>query len=178
MVAPKYKNRRTEVVLPNEEMLQKWRANAKKAKKPLSKHIVEVYNEKMLEDLDDGLPSRSSLNRNIENLEKQNADYENDIKRYKDDIERLQRDIERYRAEAHLNPNFDGVKDYHKKMVKLFEEKKSIQKIELLGLLGIQSSDKNYIDAINIQLDVLISSGLLIEYPDKWSWRYWKKMSK
>jgi len=169
---PKYKHRRTEVVLPNEQMLQDWKEQAKKGKKTLSKFIVEKVNETMLAEVDDGLPSRSMLNHeNIIHL-KRIQELEDFLKRKDRDLDRMDRDLERYRAEAHLNQDFQGAREMHQKLVDLFISRKTILKIELLGLLQILPAEKKLIESINTQLELFKASGLIEDLSDKWSWQY------
>ena len=94
------------------------------------------------------------------------------LKRKDRDLDRMDRDLERYRAEAHLNQDFQGAREMHQKLVDLFISRKTILKIELLGLLQILPAEKKLIESINTQLELFKASGLIEDLSDKWSWQY------
>ena len=138
---------------------------------PLSKFIVEHVNNSLRYEIDDGQPSRAKLviENNLHKGEVKNLKEDLALKRRQ--IMRYDRDIQRYQAEAHLNPEFEGVRYYHEKLVELFTDQKFIRSTDLNSILKVEPTDGKTIKSINVQIAIFESSGLIKRVSGGWRWQ-------
>lgn len=167
-----YSKRRKEIIFPDIETLEDWKAKAKVSKMSLSKFIFEHVDNSLRTEFENGHPERAKIileNKALVNEVEKFREKYIDKKRQ---LVRAEKEIERLRADSFLNPPTEGVRTYHEKLVELFETRKYIRSKDLIGLLEIDLGESKVLESIKVQIKEFEISGLLETTSDGWRWKY------
>ena len=156
---------------PSVQMLEGWKARARKGHIPLSKFLLEhVNNSLRQEEEEDSYKPRVHL---IEDLRKKDEEIqrlarENEIVKLA--LERVESELRRYRAEPFLEDSFKGVRKYDKKLIELLRKGNPIQSDQLLRQLRIGPKETDLVKAVSRQLENLEGYGLVRKSHHGWRW--------
>ena len=167
-----YSKRRKEIIFPDLETLDDWKAKAKASKMSLSKFIFEHVNNSLRTEFENGHPERAKLILENKAMSDKVRILQEDLMLKKRHIMRTEKEIERMRADYFLNPDLDGIRTYHAKLVQLFKTRKIIRSKDLIGLLEIDINDSKVLESIKVQIHEFEMSGLLEPTSDGWRWIY------
>ena len=163
------KERAIYVYLPSEELVEEWKNLARKAGVSLSKFVQEhVINSLHLEQ-DRSFTPRHVLQHNLRQCEEENRKLRQEIRKLEALVERLDVELRRYRLNS-FNTALDGVKRFDPKLIDLFRRRNFVKSDELLPLLEISPRDTEAVKAINQQISLLETFGLLEPEPNGWRW--------
>ena len=157
--------------LPSVEIVEDWKARAKKSNVSISEFIFEhVTNSLRQEEGEEGYKPRVEL---IEELRKKDDTIEkltrdNEITKLA--LERVEGELRRYRAEPFLEENFRGTRKYDTKLIELLKKGDPVDSNQLYRYLRISPKDSDLVRAISNQLDNLQSYGLLEKTHRGWRW--------
>jgi len=165
------KQRSIYVYLPSEEMVEDWKAKAKKSGESISRFVIEhVTNSLMQEQGKEEYKSRADLIQQLrakdENIERLTR--ENEILKLA--LERVENELRRYRAEPFLDKTFEGVRGYDRRLIELLKKGDTIDSDHLLRLLRINPRDTPLVKAVSKQLENLEAYGLVDKTRRGWKW--------
>ena len=167
------KERAIYVYLPSLEMALEWKKLAEKSDSTISKFVVEHVENSLRQEKGkyDGAPATR-----IE-LIKQLQEKDSSIKRLSEEnghlkilLEKLEEDLRRYRVQPFVERNFEGVREYDRKLIDVFKSKKIIDKDELWEALGVDPRQTEITKGIGAMLRNLVSLGVVEEGSRTWRW--------
>jgi hypothetical protein len=164
--------------LPTVEQKQKWKYLAKKKyKTSLSRWIVKTV-EDSLEEVEGEVTSREDIVRENDDLRKEVARLQEDLRVESDRREYFEREIRRYRAEPFLDMSFQGFRRFDRELVDILRKAEGtetphrfVSSDEILQRLGIQAKEEEAIKAVSNQLTILEVYGLVVSGSKGWRWR-------
>jgi len=166
------KKRSIYVYLPSEEMVEDWKAKAKKSCESISRFVIEhVTNSLRQEEGEEGYKSRAELIQQLRTKDESIAKLarENEILRLA--LERVENELRRYRAEPFLEEDFKGIRGYDKRLVERLKKGDTVDSDHLLHLLKIDPRDTPLVRAMTKQLENLEAYGLVEKTLRGWRWK-------
>jgi len=86
-------------------------------------------------------------------------------------VDNLDNELKRYRVKPFLEEEFKGVRRFDKELIDLLREGGTYSGDEILSRLNINPADTDLVKAVNKQLEILESYGL-VEYSVRgWKWK-------
>ncbi|VVB67565.1 Uncharacterised protein [uncultured archaeon] len=167
MVMPD-KSRYVYLYLPTAEDKQRWQSLADEAGVPLSKFIIEVVENALVEESD--FKPRGELVKEIGKLRAENKELRDDLKQKKIVLEKYENELKRYRSEAFLEEKFEGVRKYNREIVAILKRSGVVDSYKLLNELGIDPKETDLVRAVSKQLEDLESYGLITSTQRGWRW--------
>jgi len=166
------KERAIYVYLPSVEMVDDWKRRASKAGTPLSKFVAERVEDSIRgEEGEEGYLNRLELIKRLGNNEEELKKLRNENSLLKKLVDNLDNELKRYRAKPFLEENFEGVRRFDKELIGLLKKGGSYTGEEILTQLNIDLSDTELVKAVNKQLEILETYGL-VEYSGRgWKWK-------
>ena len=166
------KQRTVYVYLPSLEMIDDWKLRARKSGMSISKFVVDrVEGSTRREDGEEGYLNRVELIKRLSNSEEELKKLSNENRLLKRLVDNLDNELKRYRAKPFLEADFRGIRSFDKELIDFLRKGGSYMGEEILAHLNIDPSETNLVKAINTQLDVLESYGL-VEYAGRgWKWK-------
>jgi hypothetical protein len=166
------KKRAIYVYLPSQKMAEDWKSRADKAGSSVSKFVIDRVEDSLRnEEGYAGYLSRLDLVQKLSDREEELDKLRNENRLLKKLVNNLDNEAKRLRAEPFLDDSFRGVRRYNQELLALLKEGGSYSAEEILARLSIQPSDTHLIKAINKQLELLESYGL-VEYVGRgWKWK-------
>jgi hypothetical protein len=167
MVMPD-RSRYVYLYLPSAEDKARWEKLAEEAKVPLSKFVIEVFENALAEESD--FKPRGELVKEVGRLRSENKDLRDDLKQKKIVLEKYEKELKRYRSEAFLEDKFVGVRKYNKEIVAILKRGTAVDSYRLLEELGINPNDSDLVKAVSRQLEDLEAYGMVTSTPRGWRW--------
>ncbi len=167
MVMPD-KSRYVYLYLPTAEDKQRWQSLADEAGIPLSKFIIQVVEETLVEESD--FKPRGELVKEIGKLRSENKELRDDLNQKKIVLEKYENELKRYRSEAFLEDKYEGVRKYNKEIMAILKRGAVIDSYALLEELGIYPKETDLVKAVSKQLEDLESYGLISSTQRGWRW--------
>ena len=167
MVMPD-KSRYVYLYLPTVEDKQRWQSLADEAGIPLSKFIIQVVEDALVEESD--FKPRGELMKEIGKLRSENKDLRDDLNQKKIVLEKYENELKRYRSEAFIEEKFEGVRRYNKEIMTILKRGGVVDSYKLLEELGIDPKETDLVKAISNQLEDLEAYGLVISTQRGWRW--------
>ena len=133
MVMPD-KSRYVYLYLPSAEDKHRWQNLADEAGIPLSKFIIQVVEDALVEESD--FKPRGELMKEIGKLRSENKDLRDDLNQKKIVLEKYENELKRYRSEAFLEDSYEGVRKYNKEIMTILKRGAVIDSYTLLEQLG------------------------------------------
>ena len=166
------KKRAIYVYLPTQKMAQDWKNKADKAGSSISKFVIDRVEDSLRkEEGEQGYLNRLELIKKLSKAEEELKQLRKDNRLLKQLADNLDNELKRYRAKPFLKDNFSGVRRFDKELIELLKKGGSFSGDEILSYLDINSSNTDLIKAVNKQLSVLESYGL-VEYVGRgWKWK-------
>ena len=167
MVMPD-KSRYVYLYLPTVEDKQRWQSLADEAGVPLSKFVIEVVENALVEESD--FKPRGELVKEIGKLRAENKELRDDLNQKKIVLEKYENELKRYRSEAFLEDKYEGVRKYNKEIMNILKRGAVIDSYALLEQLGINPTETDLVKAVSKQLEDLESYGLISSTQRGWKW--------
>jgi hypothetical protein len=167
MVMPD-KSRYVYVYLPTAGDKQRWQRLADEAGIPLSKFIIEVVENALVEESD--FKPRGELVKEIGQLRSVNKELRDDLEQKKIVLEKYENELKRYRNEAFVEEKFDGIRKYNKEIIAVLKRSGVVDSYELLEELGIDPKETDLVRAVSKQLEDLESYGMITSTQRGWRW--------
>ncbi len=163
------KERAIYVYLPSEEMVEEWKSLAKKAGVSLSKFVQEHVQNSLHMEQDTSYKPRHILVQHLRQCEEENRQLREEVRKLEALVERLDTELRRYRLKSFQLATGEP-KKFDMKLIELFKRMKFVRSDELLPLLEIDPRDSEAVKAINQQISLLETFGLLEPEPNGWRW--------
>ena len=166
------KKRAIYVYLPSQKMAEEWKLRANKADTSISKFVVERVEDSMRkEEGEEGYRSRLELIKKLSNAEEELKKLRQENRLLKKLVDNLDTELKRYRTKPFLEEDFRGVRQFDKELINLLREGGAYSGEDILSRLNVNPSDTDVVKAVNRQLEVLESYGL-VEYVGRgWKWK-------
>jgi len=166
------KERAIYVYLPSVEMVDDWKRRASNAGTPLSKFVLERVEDSIRrEEGEEGYLNRLELIKRLGNAEEELKTLRNENRLLKKLVDNLDNELKRYRTKPFLEEDFEGVRRFDKELIDLLRKGGSYMGEEILTQLNIDPSDTELVKAVNKQLEILETYGL-VEYVGRgWRWK-------
>ena len=164
------KERSIYVYLPDKAMTEEWKNLARETGQSISKFVVERVEDSLRNNGDGPRHSRKDLIDRVRDLEMQLAAAQEDLTIKSRAYVALESELQSLRVQPFLNPGSSGVRQYNKDLMELFKRKKRITYDELLPSLRIKPTDVEQVTAINNQIELLVSLGLVKVDLRGWRW--------
>lgn len=162
------KSRYVYLYLPTVEDKQRWQSLADEAGIPLSKFIIQVVENALLDESD--FKPRGELVKENGKLKSENRDLRDDLKQKKIVLEKYENELKRYRSEAFIEEKFEGVRKYNKEIMAILKRSGVVDSYKLLEELGIDPKETDLVKAISNQLEDLETYGLITSTQRGWRW--------
>jgi len=167
MVMPD-KSRYVYIYMPTAEDKQRWQSLADKAGVPLSKFVIEVVENALVDESD--FKPRGELVKEIGKLRTENKELRDDLKQKKIVLEKYETELKRYRSEAFIEEKFEGVRKYNKEIIAVLKRSGVVDSYNLLEELGIDPKETDLVKAVSRQLEDLESYGMITSTQRGWRW--------
>jgi hypothetical protein len=162
------KSRYVYLYLPTAEDKSRWQSLADAAGIPLSKFIIQVVEDALVEESD--FKPRGELVKEIGKLRSENKELHDDLKQKKIVLEKYENELKRYRSEAFLEDSYKGVRKFDKEIMTILKRGTVIDSYTLLEELGIDPKETDLVKAVSNQLEDLESYGLISSTQRGWRW--------
>jgi len=170
------KERAIYIYVPTIEQKRDWEERAKKDGLKLSRWIVNLVNEALLEREED-TRSRKELEREISSYKEEIAKLREKIRQLTILKDRYEEELRRYRAQPFLDEHFEGKRRYSTELVDLLRNMrdrdgnhKIVSDEEIFRYLGISFRETEAIKAISKQLEFLEYYHIVESTPKGWRW--------
>ena len=167
MVMPD-KSRYVYLYLPTADDKHRWQSLADEAGIPLSKFIIQVVEEALVQESD--FKPRGELVKEIGKLRSENKELRDDLNQKKIVLEKYENELKRYRSEAFLEDKYEGLRKYNKEIMAILKRGAVIDSYALLEELGIDLKETELVKAVSKQLEDLESYGLISSTQRGWRW--------
>lgn len=166
------KKRAIYVYLPSQKMADDWKSKADQAGTSISKFVIDRVEDSIVkEEGEESYLNRLELIKKLSTTEEELKQLRKDNRLLKKLVDNLDTEMKRYRAKPFLEDDFKGVRRFDKELIDLLKQGGSYSGDEILTRLSINSSDTDLVKAVNKQLEVLESYGL-VEYVGRgWKWK-------
>jgi hypothetical protein len=165
------KKRAIYVYLPSQKMADDWKRKADKSGNSISKFVIDRVEDSIRKEEQEGYLNRLELIKKLSTAEEELKQQRKDNRLLKQLVDNLDTELKRYRAKPFLEDDFKGVRRFDKELIDLIKQGGSMSGDEILTRLSINSSDTELVKAVNKQLEVLESYGL-VEYVGRgWKWK-------
>jgi len=162
------KSRYVYLYLPTAEDKQRWQSLADAAGIPLSKFIIKVVEDALVEESD--FKPRGELVKEIAKLRSENKELRDDLNQKKIVLEKYENELKRYRSEAFLEDSYEGIRKCNKEIMTILKRGVVIDSYTLLEELGIDPKETDLVKAVSKQLEDLESYGLISSTQRGWRW--------
>lgn len=160
------------VYLPTFEMRKKWKGFAESANQSISKFVIEhVTNSLNHEKENPSVETRIQLIKDNKRLQEENTRLLKQIKDKEKLAEIYEKEARFHSLEPFLEKDFSGVRKYEKDLIDLFKRDIEVRKEELYEKLRINTLDMDATTAIQKQIEILESYGLLKDIGGVWRWK-------
>ncbi|NYT02720.1 MAG: hypothetical protein GKC10_08205 [Methanosarcinales archaeon] len=162
------KSRYVYLYLPSSEDKKRWGKLADDAGVPLSKFIIEIVENALLEESE--FKPRAEMIKELGILRDEVRTLRDDLKLKKIVIDKYESELKRYRSATFLEGGFEGTREYGQKLIDLLKQKSVIDSYRILEELGIDPREADLVKAVSAQLDNLEAYGLVESTPHGWRW--------
>ena len=157
--------------LPSVQVVEDWKARAKKSNVSISQFILEhVTNSLRQEEGEEAYKPRAEL---IDEVRKKDEAFEELTRQHEITrlaLERVEEELRRYRAEPFLEAKFHGIRSYDRQLIALLRKGQDVDSDHLLRLLRIKPKETDLVKAVSNQLENLEAYGLVRKTRRGWKW--------
>jgi len=157
------------IYLPSIKHKKRWEELAKKQKVSISKFIIE-HVENSLNQEDPGYKTRAEMQKEINDLKKENEELRKDNRMKRIVIDKLEDELRRYRSLPFLEKPAPKVRGYDRDLIDLLKRVNVVTYDQILEHLKIDPKDSDVMKAIRIQLEALEEYGIIQKTPKGWRW--------
>ena len=166
------KKRSIYVSLPTLKMVEDWKNKAGKSGNSISKFVIDRVEDSLRKEQgEENYLNRLELIKKVSNSEEELKNLRKENRILKQLADNLDNELKRYRAKPFLEDDFRGVRRFDKELIELLKKGGSFSGDEILSYLDVNSSNTDLVKAVNKQLSILESYGL-VEYVGRgWKWK-------
>ena len=166
------KKRAIYVYLPTQKMVEDWKNKADKTGSSISKFVIDRVEDSIQKEKgEENYSNRLELIKKLSNAEEELKQLRKDNRLLKKLVDNLDTELKRHRIKPFLEPNFKGTRRFDQELINLLKEGRSYSGDEILNHLNINSSNTDLVKAVNSQLTILETYGL-VEYVGRgWKWK-------
>ena len=157
------------IYLPSIKHKKRWEELAKKQKVSISKFIIE-HVENSLNQEDPGYKTRAEMQKEINDLKKENEELRKDNKIKRIVIDKQEEELRRYRSLSFLEKPEPKVRKYDRDLINLLRKEKIVTYDRILEYLKIDPRDSDVMKAISVQLETLEEYGIVRSTQKGWRW--------
>lgn len=166
------KKRAIYVYLPSQTMVEDWKSKADKTGSSISKFVIERVEDSITKEAgEEGYLNRLELIKKLSDVEEELKQLRKDNRLLKKLVDNLDTELKRYRAKPFLEDDFKGTRRFDRELITILKEGGSYSGEDILTQLDINPSDTDLVKAVNKQLEVLESYGLLAYVGRGWKWK-------
>jgi len=162
------KSRYVYLYLPSAEDKKRWDKLAKEAGVPLTKFVIEIVENALLEDSE--FKPRAEMIKELGALRDEVRKLRDDLNLKNIVIDKYESELKRYRSATFLEGGFEGRREYGQELIELLKRKTVIDSYRILEELGIDPREADLVKAVSYQLDNLEAYGLVESTPRGWRW--------
>ncbi|MCW4038830.1 MAG: hypothetical protein NWF13_08875 [Candidatus Bathyarchaeota archaeon] len=165
------KQRAIYVYLPSLEVAKDWKDRASKAGTSISKFVTERVEDSIRrEEGEESYLNRLDLIKRLDKAEEELKKLRNENRLLKKLVDNLDTELKRYRAKPFLEKDFQGIRRFEQELIDLLKRGDTYTGEVILTHLSIDPSDTELVKAVNKQLEILETYGL-VEYVGRgWKW--------
>ena len=165
------KQRAIYVYLPSLEVAEDWKDRASKAGTSISKFVMERVEDSIRrEEGEESYLNRLDLLKRLDKAEEELKKLRNENRLLKKLVDNLDNELKRHRAKPFLEEDFQGIRRFDKELIELLRKGDTYTGEAILTHLSIDPSDTEFVKAVNKQLEILETYGL-VEYVGRgWKW--------
>jgi len=163
------KSRYVYLYLPSAEDKKRWEKLASEAKVPLSKFVIEIVENALMEESE--FKPRAEMVKELGSLRDEVRKLRDDLKLKNIVIDKYESELKRYRSATFLEGVFEGARGYNQELVELLKRKTVLDSYRILEELGIDPREADLVKAVSSQLDNLEGYGLVESTPRGWRWK-------
>lgn len=157
------------IYLPSMKHKKRWEELADKQDVSVSKFVIE-HVENSLNQEDPGYKSRAAMQKEINDLKRENNELRKDDKMKRIVIDKLEDELRRYRSLPFLEKPTPKVRRYDRDLIDLLKRVNVVTYDQILEHLKIDPKDSDVMKAIRIQLEALEEYGIIQKTPKGWRW--------
>jgi hypothetical protein len=166
------KKRAIYVYLPSQKMAKNWKTRADKAGSSTSKFVIDRVEDSINREAGvEGYLNRLGLVKKLGKTEEELKQLRKENRLLKKLVDNLDAELKRYRTKPFLEENYKGIRRFDKELIDLLKEGGSYSADDILTHLSINPSDTELVRAVNKQLEILESYGLLAYEGRGWKWK-------
>jgi len=165
------KQRAIYVYLPSLEVAKDWKDRASKAGTSISKFVTERVEDSIRrEEGEESYLNRLDLLKRLDKAEEELKKLRNENRLLKKLVDNLDNELKRHRAKPFLEEDFQGIRRFDKELIELLRKGDTYTGDAILAHLSIDPSETDLVKAVNKQLEILETYGL-VEYVGRgWKW--------
>ena len=166
------KKRAIYVYLPTQKMAEDWKNKAHKAGSSISKYVIDRVEDSIQKEKgEENYSNRLEIIKKLSNAEEELKQLRKNNRLLKKLVDNQDTELKRHRAKPFLEDNFKGIRRFDQELIGLLKEGGSYSGDEILNYLNIKSSNTDLVKAVNSQLAILETYGL-VEYVGRgWKWK-------
>jgi len=166
MPGPQYKGRCLQLICPSPQQAKKYQVLAEKAGVPLSKFLLSVIEDALAEKQSIQVPR---LSQESKELLEENHKLREELRVMNLLVSKYQREITKFQQAPFLDEDYEGERVLDARIIEALT-RGPIHDFRLLEVLSIEQGDKEGIQAVQRQLEVLEMHGFITKGGRGWQW--------
>lgn len=154
--------------LPSQNDKARWSELAEKAKMPLSKFVIKIVENALVEETD--LKPRGEIVKELSRIKEENKKLSDELRLKNIVLEKYETELKRYRSEAFLVNEFQGTRKYSKELIALLKQHETMDSYRILENLGIDPKEADLVKGVSSELEALENYGMVVSTPRGWRW--------
>ena len=163
------KQRALTVYLPTEEMVEKWREEAKRYGVPLSRFIVEMVDDSIRKN-PAGMTPREELEKELNDVKTEMKQVKNRLESAEEALKRADATIADYRSKLSDPVLSSEDAELTSRLIEMFLAEKVLNVDEVPDRFGIKLDDENSVNRLRSSVDLLKKAGLVESGMFEWRW--------
>jgi hypothetical protein len=164
----KCKKKVVDVYLPSLDMRERWKQAASEQGMSLSRLVVEYVEQQLHEDT--VLAPRLEMQKQIDALEEENVELRRKRNHLEIVVDKLEEELQVYRTRPFLDDQFQGVREFERRLIEVLKQHKSVRDEVLVREVGVRHSDVDGMKALQRQLLLLERFGVIKRSLEGWAW--------
>ncbi len=156
------------VYLPSQNDKTRWSEEAKKAKLPLSKFVIDIVENALAEESD--LKPRGEAIKELSRLKEDNKKLEDDLRLKNIVLDKYEQELKHLRSDTFLTDGYKGSRKYTRELIALLKKRDTIDSYRILETLGIDPKEVDLVRGVSSELETLEAYGLVASTPRGWRW--------
>ena len=166
MPSAKYRERCIQLITPTAAQAKKYHNLAEKAGVPLSKFLLSVIEDALVDKTKD---PRAKLSQGMKELREENHNLREQLRIQSLLVSKFEQEVRQLRQAAFLDDDFEGERGLDSTIAAVLR-RNATHDYRLLEVLGIDPQDAQQVRAVHKQLEVLELHGLITKDRQGWRW--------